>query len=57
MVTCAVYRNLLDCLAVVPEPRRRHGIRNRAAVVIVFAVAAVLAGARTIAARGLIYRE
>jgi hypothetical protein len=39
------YRNLLDCLAEVPEPRRRHGIRHRAAVVIVFAVAAVLAGA------------
>jgi hypothetical protein len=33
------YRNLLDCLAEVPQPRRRHGIRHRAAVVIVFAVA------------------
>lgn len=32
------YRNLLDCLAGVPEPRRRHGIRHQAAVVIVFAV-------------------
>lgn len=45
MVTCAVYRNLLDCLAEVPESQRRHGIRHRAAVVIVFAVAAVLADA------------
>ena len=44
------YRNLLDCLAEVPEPRRRHGIRHRAAVVIAFAVAAVLAGADSVTA-------
>jgi len=44
------YQNLLDCLAEVPEPRRRHGIRHRAAVVIAFAVAAVLAGADSVTA-------
>jgi hypothetical protein len=44
------YRNLLDCLAEVPEPRRRPGIRHQAAVVIVFAVAAVLAGADSVTA-------
>ena len=44
------YRNLLDCLAEVPEPRRRHGIRHRAAVVIAFAVGAVLAGADSVTA-------
>ena len=44
------YRNLLDCLAEVPEPRRRHGIRHWAAVVIAFAVAAVLAGADSVTA-------
>ena len=44
------YRNLLDCLAEVPEPRRRHGIWHRAAAVIAFAVAAVLAGADSVTA-------
>jgi DDE_Tnp_1-associated len=44
------YRSLLDCLAAVPEPRRRHGIRHRLAVVLAFAVAAVLAGADSISA-------
>jgi DDE_Tnp_1-associated len=44
------YRNLLGCLAEVPEPRRRHGIRHRAAVVIAFAAAAVLAGADSVTA-------
>ena len=44
------YRNLLDCLAEVPEPRRRHGIRHRAAVVIAFVVAAVVAGADSVTA-------
>jgi hypothetical protein len=39
------YRSLLDCLEAAPEPRRGCGIRHRAAVVLAFAVAAVLAGA------------
>jgi predicted transposase YbfD/YdcC len=43
-------RSLLECLAAVPEPRRRHGIRHRLAVVLAFAVAAVLAGADSITA-------
>jgi DDE_Tnp_1-associated len=44
------YRSLLDCLAAVPEPRRRRGIRHRLAVVLAFAVAAVLAGADSVTA-------
>lgn len=44
------YRSLLDRLEAVPEPRRRCGIRHRAAVVLVFAVAAVLAGADSMTA-------
>ena len=44
------YRNLLDCLAEVPEPRRRPGVRHRAAAMIAFAVAAVLAGADSVTA-------
>ncbi len=44
------YRNLLECLEPVPEPRRRRGIRHRAAVVLAFAVAAVLAGADSVTA-------
>ncbi len=43
-------RSLLECLEVVPEPRRRRGIRHRAAVVLAFAVAAVLAGADSVTA-------
>src|SRR6266498_1572623 len=42
--------SLLECLEVVPEPRRRRGIRHRAAVVLAFAVAAVLAGADSVTA-------
>jgi hypothetical protein len=38
------------CLEAVPEPRRRYGIRHRAAVVLAFAVAAVLAGADSMTA-------
>jgi hypothetical protein len=41
------HRNLLDCLAGVPEPRRRHGIRHRATVVTAFAATAVLADSVT----------
>jgi predicted transposase YbfD/YdcC len=41
---------LLECLKDVPEPRRRCGIRHRAAVVLAFAVAAVLAGADSVTA-------
>jgi len=44
------HRNLLECLEPVPEPRRRCGIRRRAAVVLAFAVAAVLAGADSVTA-------
>ena len=43
-------RSLLECLEVVPEPRRKCGIRHRAAVVPAFAVAAVLAGADSVIA-------
>jgi hypothetical protein len=44
------YRDLLECLEAVPGPRRRCGIRHRAAVVLAFAVAAVLAGCDWVAA-------
>lgn len=44
------YRSLLKCLEAVPEPRRKCGIRHRAAVVLAFAVAAVLAGADSVTA-------
>jgi predicted transposase YbfD/YdcC len=44
------YRGLLECLEVVPEPRRRRGIRHRLPVVLAFAVAAVLAGADSVTA-------
>ena len=42
--------NLLDFLAGVPEPRRRHGARHRIAVVLALAVAAVMAGADSVTA-------
>jgi hypothetical protein len=44
------YRSLLECLEAVPEPRRKCGIRHRAAVGLAFAVAAVLAGADSVTA-------
>ena len=44
------YESLLDCLEGVPDPRRRHGMRHRAAVVLAFAVAAVMAGADSVTA-------
>jgi DDE_Tnp_1-associated len=44
------YRSLLECLEAVPELRRGCGIRHRAAVVLAFAVAAVLAGADSMTA-------
>ena len=44
------YRSLLDRLEAAPEPRHRWGIRHRAAVVLAFAVAAVLAGADSMTA-------
>jgi predicted transposase YbfD/YdcC len=40
----------LDCLDCLPDPRRRAGIRHRAAVVLAFAVAAVMAGADSVTA-------
>lgn len=46
----AGYRSLVECLEAVPEPRRRRGIRHRLAVVLTFAVAAVLAGADSVTA-------
>ena len=44
------YRSLLECLEAVPEPRHRCGIRHRIAVVLAFAVAAVLAGCDSVTA-------
>jgi predicted transposase YbfD/YdcC len=44
------YASLLDGLAGVPDPRRRRGTRHRAAVVLAFAVAAVMAGADSVTA-------
>lgn len=44
------YRSLPGFLEAVPEPRRQRGIRHRAAVVLAFAVAAVLAGADSVTA-------
>lgn len=44
------YASLLDGLADVPDPRRRRGTRHRAAVVLAFAVAAVMAGADSVTA-------
>jgi hypothetical protein len=44
------YRSVLECLKAVPEPRRRCGIRHNVAVVLAFAVAAVLAGADSVTA-------
>lgn len=37
-------QGLLVCLEGLPDPRRRRGIRHRAAVVLAFAVVAVMAG-------------
>jgi DDE_Tnp_1-associated len=44
------YQSLLECLQDVPEPRRRCGIRHRAAVVLAFVAAALLAGADSVTA-------
>jgi DDE_Tnp_1-associated len=44
------YQSLRECLKAVPEPRRRCGIRHNVAVVLAFAVAAVLAGADSVTA-------
>jgi len=44
------YASLLEGLAGVPDPRRRRGTRHRAAVVLAFAVAAVMAGADSVTA-------
>ena len=41
---------LLECLTAVPEPRRKCGIRHRAAAVLAFTAAAVLAGADSVTA-------
>jgi hypothetical protein len=43
-------QGLLEWLQTVPEPRRRCGIRHRAAVVLAFTAAAVLAGADSVTA-------
>jgi predicted transposase YbfD/YdcC len=44
------YASLLDGLAGVPDLRRRRGTRHRVAVVLAFAVAAVMAGADSVTA-------
>jgi hypothetical protein len=44
------YRSLLECLEVLPDPRRRHGRRHRLAVALAFAVAAVMADADSVTA-------
>jgi predicted transposase YbfD/YdcC len=44
------YLSLPDCLDGLPDPRRRAGRRHRAAVVLAFAVAAVMAGADSVTA-------
>jgi len=45
-------RGLLDHLAQIPDPRRRRGRRHALGVVLAVAVAAVLAGAKSLAAIG-----
>ena len=44
------YQSLPEFPAGAPDPRRRHGIRHRIAVVLAFAVAAVMAGADSVTA-------
>jgi hypothetical protein len=44
------YQGLLECLEGLPDPRRKRGMRHRAAVVLGFAVAAVMAGADSVTA-------
>jgi predicted transposase YbfD/YdcC len=46
------YRSLRDGLRDVPGPRRKRGTRHQAAVVLAFAVAAVMAGADSVTAIG-----
>lgn len=48
---------LLELLALVPDPRRRRGVRHSVASVLAVAAAAVLAGARSILAIGEWARE
>lgn len=44
------YESLTACLDGVPDPRRKRGMRHRVAVVLAFAVAAVMAGADSVTA-------
>jgi predicted transposase YbfD/YdcC len=44
------YLGLLECLEGLPDPRRKRGMRHCAAVVLAFAVAAVMAGADSVTA-------
>jgi hypothetical protein len=46
------YRDLLGCLAQITDPRYRRGRRHALGTVLAVAVAAVLAGARSLAAIG-----
>lgn len=46
------YRDLLDYLAQITDPRHRRGRRHTLATVLAVAVAAVLTGARSLAAIG-----
>ena len=45
-------RDLLDCLAQIPDPRHRRGRRHTLGAVLAVAVAAVVAGASSLAAIG-----
>ena len=44
------YQGLTEFLESLPDPRRKRGMRHRAAVVLAFAVAAVMAGADSVTA-------
>lgn len=44
------FESLTACLGGLPDPRRKRGIRHRVAVVLAFAVAAVMAGADSVTA-------
>ena len=46
------YRDLLDYLAQIPDPRHRRGRRHTLGAVLAVAVAAVVAGASSLAAIG-----
>jgi predicted transposase YbfD/YdcC len=51
-VDAADCSRLLELLALVPDPRKRRGVRHRVAAVLAVAAAAVLAGSRSVLAIG-----